>query len=75
MDMKIIRVALNGLENILKIGDLDSKLSGETNKYALIVEESYGECFSASPSSCGRTTVLMRILVGSRKFISFIFSV
>lgn len=42
MDLKIIRVALNGLENILKIGEMDAKESGEGNKYALIVEESYG---------------------------------
>jgi hypothetical protein len=43
MDTKIIRVALNGLENILKVGDTDAKLNGETNKYALLVEESYGK--------------------------------
>ncbi|CAB3977305.1 importin subunit alpha-7 [Paramuricea clavata] len=42
MDMKIIRVALNGLENILKVGEVDAKQSGEPNKYALMVEESYG---------------------------------
>lgn len=43
MDMKIIRVALNGLENILKVGEMDAKQSGEPNKYALMVEESYGK--------------------------------
>ena len=43
MDTKIIRVALNGLENVLKIGDMDAKQSGETNKYALLIEESYGK--------------------------------
>ncbi|XP_028412948.1 importin subunit alpha-7-like isoform X2 [Dendronephthya gigantea] len=42
MDLKIIRVALNGLENILRVGEMDAKQSGENNKYALIVEESYG---------------------------------
>ena len=42
MDTKIIRVALNGLENVLKVGEMDAKESGETNKYALMVEESYG---------------------------------
>lgn len=43
MDTKIIRVALNGLENVLKVGETDAKLSGETNKYALLVEECYGK--------------------------------
>ena len=43
MDAKIIKVALNGLENILKIGEMDSKESGIANKYALIIEEHYGK--------------------------------
>lgn len=43
MDTKIIRVALNGLENVLKVGEMDAKQSGETNKYALLVEECYGK--------------------------------
>jgi hypothetical protein len=51
MDTKIIRVALNGLENILKIGDMDAKQSGETNKYALLIEESYGELNLVYPST------------------------
>lgn len=43
MDAKIIRVALNGLENVLKIGEMDSKHSGNTNKYALTIEENFGK--------------------------------
>lgn len=47
MDAKIIRVALNGLENILKIGEMDSKQSGDTNEYALMIEENFGKVFCA----------------------------
>lgn len=45
MDAKIIRVALNGIENILKIGENDSKIDGNPNKYALIIEENFGNVF------------------------------
>lgn len=46
-DNKIIQVALDGLENILKVGDLDmeSGQMGEndnTNRYALFIEEAGG---------------------------------
>ena len=45
MDAKIIRVALNGLENILKIGEMDAKEKGTPNHYALVIEENYGNDF------------------------------
>ncbi|GAA5878652.1 hypothetical protein JCM3774_000440 [Rhodotorula dairenensis] len=41
-DNKIIQVALDGLENILKVGDADKELNGGVNKYALFVEEAGG---------------------------------
>lgn len=45
-DNKIIQVALDGLENILKIGDLDKQAAGEggesINRYALFIEECGG---------------------------------
>ena len=46
-DNKIIQVALDGLENILKVGDMDKEQqegSGETpvNKYALFIEDCGG---------------------------------
>lgn len=45
-DNKIIQVALDGLENILKIGDLDKQAAGDgaenLNKYALFIEECGG---------------------------------
>lgn len=42
MDIKIVQVALNGLENILKLGDQDAKATNGTNKYAMMVEACYG---------------------------------
>ncbi len=45
-DNKIIQVALDGLENILKVGELDRQAAGEgadaINKYALFIEECGG---------------------------------
>ena len=42
MDVKIIQVALNGLENILRLGEQDAKAQGTVNPYAVVVEECYG---------------------------------
>lgn len=40
VDSQIIQVALNGLENILKAGDLHNT---KPNPYAVLIEECYGE--------------------------------
>ena len=44
MDNKIIQVALDGLDNILKIGEMDKQSAGPgaVNQYALYVEEAGG---------------------------------
>ncbi|KAJ8315056.1 hypothetical protein KUTeg_007206 [Tegillarca granosa] len=42
MDAKIVQVALNGLENILRLGEQDAKLHNGTNPYAVMIEECYG---------------------------------
>jgi len=42
MDSKIVQVALNGLENILRLGEQDVKTSGAANPYAVIIEEVFG---------------------------------
>ncbi|XP_013777703.1 importin subunit alpha-7-like [Limulus polyphemus] len=42
MDPKIVQVALNGLENILKLGELDAKDHGGVNPYAVMIEGCYG---------------------------------
>ncbi|KZZ97849.1 importin alpha subunit [Ascosphaera apis ARSEF 7405] len=43
-DNKIIQVALDGLENILKVGELDKHFEGNNNinRYALFIEEAGG---------------------------------
>jgi HEAT repeat protein len=46
-DNKIIQVALDGLENILKVGEMDKEAAGEggvenVNRYALYIEECQG---------------------------------
>ncbi|XP_078327247.1 uncharacterized protein LOC111103812 isoform X1 [Crassostrea virginica] len=42
MDAKIVQVALNGLENILRLGEQDAKNHNATNPYAVLIEECYG---------------------------------
>ncbi|GAA5913075.1 karyopherin alpha [Sporobolomyces salmoneus] len=41
-DNKIIQVALDGLENILKVGEADKESNNGVNQYALFVEEAGG---------------------------------
>ncbi|XP_019873426.1 importin subunit alpha-7 [Aethina tumida] len=42
MDPKIVQVALNGLENILRLGEQDAKSNNGINPYAVLIEECYG---------------------------------
>ncbi|XP_078423645.1 importin subunit alpha-7 isoform X2 [Cetorhinus maximus] len=43
MDSKIVQVALNGLENILRLGEQDAKQNGTgINPYCSLIEEAYG---------------------------------
>lgn len=43
MDSKIVQVALNGLENILRLGEQESKQNGiGINPYCALIEEAYG---------------------------------
>uniref|UniRef100_A0A8C5G761 Importin subunit alpha n=1 Tax=Gouania willdenowi TaxID=441366 RepID=A0A8C5G761_GOUWI len=42
MDSKIVQVALNGIENILRLGELEAKRSGGINPYCALIEEAYG---------------------------------
>ena len=42
MDAKIIQVALNVLENILRLGEQDGRTQSTINPYAVVVEECYG---------------------------------
>ena len=43
MDVKIVQVALNGLENILRLGEQDCKGHGGTNPYAVMIEQCFGK--------------------------------
>ncbi|XP_064408226.1 importin subunit alpha-7 isoform X2 [Latimeria chalumnae] len=43
MDSKIVQVALNGLENILRLGEQEAKQNGNgINPYCSLIEEAYG---------------------------------
>lgn len=65
MDSKIVQVALNGLENILRLGEQESKQNGSgINPYCALIEEAYGR--HASPHTFCH---LMHILF----FIFFLF--
>lgn len=46
MDSKIVQVALNGLENILRLGELEAKRGGGINPYCALIEEAYGKLFT-----------------------------
>lgn len=43
MDSKIVQVALNGIENILRLGELEAKRGGGINPYCALIEEAYGK--------------------------------
>lgn len=43
MDPKVVQVALNGLENILRLGEQDAHLHNGLNPYAVLIEECYGK--------------------------------
>ena len=36
-------MALNGLENILRLGEQDAKMHGSNNSYAVMIEQCYGK--------------------------------
>ncbi|KAG8238910.1 hypothetical protein J437_LFUL000747 [Ladona fulva] len=42
MDAKVLQVALNGLEHILRSGDQEAKAHSGVNPYAVLIEECYG---------------------------------
>lgn len=45
LDTKILEVALNGIENILRLGQHDARMNNGTNPYGLMVEECGGYYF------------------------------
>lgn len=65
MDSKIVQVALNGLENILRLGELEAKRGGGINPYCALIEEAYGK-YTLSTKIRGVTVFLLHF----RRFIS-----
>lgn len=49
MDSKIVQVSLNGLENILRLGEQEAKQNGTgINPYCALIEEAYGTALKHS---------------------------
>ena len=44
-DSRIVLVTLEGLENILKVGQLDVRRNGGVNPYSVLIEEAFGVWF------------------------------
>ncbi len=42
-DVRLVLITLEGLENILKVGQADVAKNGGVNPYSVLVEEAYGE--------------------------------
>ena len=42
-DARIVIITLEGLENILKVGQNDATSNGGVNPYSLLIEEAYGK--------------------------------
>lgn len=42
-DPRVIQITLEGLENILKVGQLDVEKNGGINPFAVLIEETFGE--------------------------------
>ena len=43
-DARIVIITLEGLENILKVGEKDASSNEGVNPYCIIVEEAFGVC-------------------------------
>lgn len=56
MDSKIVQVALNGLENILRLGEQEAKQENSgtgTNPYCSLIEEAYGTAHAQHAAALG----------------------
>lgn len=52
MDSKIVQVALSGLDNILKAGEIQHT---KPNPYAVLIEECFGKCFVRAAANAFRS--------------------
>lgn len=76
VDSKIILVALNGLENILRLGEQEANQSGSgINPYCSLIEEAYGRWDLGSFSALLRALFYSKIAkICSKKNFSNSFS-
>ena len=51
-DPKIVLVTLEGLENILKVGQQDMGRNGGVNPFSVLIEEAYGVCVCTCACVC-----------------------
>ena len=56
-DPKIVLVTLEGLENILKVGQQDMGRNDGVNPFSVLIEEAYGVCVCVCVCVC-RPTLL-----------------
>lgn len=57
MDSKIVQVSLNGLENILRLGEQEAKQNGSgINPYCALIEEAYGMALQHKSRDCSTHT-------------------
>ncbi len=62
MDSKIVQVALNGLENILRLGEQEAKQENNgtgVNPYCSLIEEAYGTVHDVHRDTCLPETCLI----------------
>lgn len=75
MDSKIVQVALNGLENILRLGEQEAKQENNgtgVNPYCSLIEEAYGTIQDSHHKHAGISCSLK--IVVSAHCMTFLFS-
>lgn len=66
MDSKIVQVALNGLENILRLGEQEAKQENNgsgVNPYCSLIEEAYGTVNKVITNTCLLKVCIMWIYI------------
>lgn len=66
MDSKIVQVALNGLENILRLGEQEAKQENNgsgVNPYCSLIEEAYGTVHKVITNTCILKVCIMWVYI------------
>lgn len=74
MDSKIVQVALNGLENILRLGEQEAKQENNgtgVNPYCSLIEEAYGTVHDVHSNTC---ILKMKLTVANTLCAIFVYS-